>query len=99
MTPDENHHRPLMQLLVRLLGIFFAIDGIVGLVGNGIDLWQQFRVAREYDMPFSGGYALGWTIASAVALAAGLMLIFKSRIAMDALYHESLDKAAPTEGS
>lgn len=99
MTKEAHEYRPLMRLLVRLLGVFFAIDGIVGLIGNGIDLWQQYRVAQEYDMPFSGGYALGWTIASAAALAAGLLLIFKSGIAMDALYHESLDKVEPTEGS
>lgn len=86
-----------MRLLVRLLGIFFAIDGIVGLVGNGIDLWQQCRIAREYEAPFTGGYPLAWLIASAVALAAGLLLIFKSQIALDALYHETLDKEAPAE--
>ena len=96
--PDElNQHRPLMRLLVRLLGLFFVIDGVVGLVGNGIDLLQQFRIANEYDMPFPGGYALAWTIASAVALAAGLILIFKSQVALDALYHEKIEQAEANE--
>lgn len=93
MANETQQHRPLMRLLVRLLGIFFTIDGIAGLTGNGIDLWQQYRVAKEYDMPFSGGYPLAWAIASAVLLAFGLLLIFKSRIAMDALYHETIDQA------
>lgn len=92
MNDEMNQYRPLMRLLVRLLGVFFVIDGIVGLVGHGIDLVQQFRIANEYDMPFSGGYALAWTIASAVALAAGLILIFKTQVALDALYHEKIEQ-------
>lgn len=97
MANETNQHRPLMLLLVRLLGIFFTIDGFVGLIGNGIDLWQQYRVANEYDMPFNGGYPLAWTIASAVLFVLGLALIFKSRIAMDALYHETIGQPESAE--
>ena len=87
---DLIKHQPLICLLVRLLGVFFVVEGVVGLIGNGIDCWAQWRYASEWDMPFAGGYALAWTIASSVSFAAGLILIFKSKIALDAIFHETI---------
>ncbi|MEM7575847.1 MAG: hypothetical protein AAF328_00100 [Planctomycetota bacterium] len=105
MFDDVNKHRSLMLLLVRLLGIFFFVDGVIGLLGNGIALVQNYRVSQAFYQPFEDGYglvdghAVGWTIGSAFALVAGLLLIFKSDVAMEAIYHEKLDQAEPREGT
>ena len=93
---DLLKHQPLIRLLVRLLGIFFVVDGITGLIGNGIDCIIQWQQAAEYQIEFQGGYALAWTIASAFYLAAGLILIFKSKIAVDAIFHETINSGDGT---
>jgi len=85
-----SKHHDLLRLLVRLVGVFFVVDGVAGLIGNGIDCVLHWQDASEYDMPFQGGYALAWTVASAFYLAAGLVLIFKSKIALDAIFHEAI---------
>ena len=92
MSNLSKHHE-LMRLLVRLLGIFFVIDGIAGLIGHGVDCIIKWREASEFDMPFQGGYALAWTVASIFYLVAGLGLIFKSKIALDAIFHETVNAA------
>ena len=94
----SDQHRPLMLLLVRLLGIFFIIEGFAGLVGSAVELWQHVRIVQEYSGSFTGSYALGWVIGSGVTFGAGLLLLFKSRIAMDALYYEGLDKPEAETG-
>lgn len=91
---DLESHRPLLLLLVRLMGLYLAINGLLSLIATAIDLWQQLLVARKLDAPVSG-YTLGWTIASGLTLAAGLLLLFRSRIAMDAIFHERLDDLSP----
>lgn len=83
-----------MRLLVRLLGVYFLIEGITSLLGHGFDLWQQVRYTREMGMPFASWYALGWTIASGFLVLAGLLLIFRSSIALDALFYEHLGESA-----
>ena len=98
MPDGLEQHRPLARLLVRLLGVFFVIEGATCLVGYGIDLLQQWRLAREYSTPFMGTTALGMTIASVVEIAAGLVLIFRSRVAMDALYYERLEDPGSKDG-
>jgi len=92
MSEELERHRPLILLLVRVIGVFFFVDGLVGLVGHGIDLWQAVRASFIYETPFAGGYPLGWTVASGVYLLAGFILIFKTQIAMDAIFHERFEK-------
>ena len=99
MSDDPNRHRPLLQLLVRLLGIFFVIDGCTGLLGHGIDCIDQWRGSRRYDTAFTGAYALGWTVASAFAVVAGLTLIFASKVALDAIFHERLTEPSSDAGT
>ena len=82
---DLDRLRPPALLAVRLFGLYLAVDGAVNLVGNGVDLWRAIRLAEEYAYPEGTGYAPGWTLASAVQLVAGLLLIFRNRSVMDAL--------------
>lgn len=98
MSSQPKHH-DLIRLLVRLVGVFFVVDGVAGLIGNGIDCILQWRTASEFQMPFQGGYALAWTVASFFYLAAGLVLIFKSKIALDAIFHETIDDASIDRGT
>ena len=58
----------LMRPLVRLLGVFFVIEGTAGVLGNGIDLFGQWRRAQEMDWPVPYDQALGWALASAFML-------------------------------
>jgi len=90
-NPNPNdHYRPLMRLLVRLLGVYFVVEGVAALLGHGIDLVAQAKYTREMGIPFASWYALGWTLAAGFLVLAGLLLIFKSSIALDAIYYERL---------
>lgn len=98
MQNDTEHYRPLMRLLVRLLGVYFVVEGVAALLGHGIDLVGQAKYTREMGVPFASWYALGWTLAAGFLVLAGLLLIFKSTIALDAIYYERLgDEEQPRE--
>jgi len=96
---ETAKHRPLICLLVRLLGVYFIVEGVAGLLGNGIDCWMQWRYASEWGTPFQGGYVLGWTIAAVLYLGAGLIFIFKNRIVVDAIFHEDIGGSSGDRGT
>lgn len=87
---DDQRQRA--TVLVRLLGIFFVIDGIVGVIGFGVQYAEQVREANIYDSPVVEFSSLGWLVANALAVIAGLVLIFKSNIALDAIFHEKIEE-------
>lgn len=97
MSDDYLKHRPLIQLLLRLMGVFFVIDGLTGVIGNGIDVVYQYRLTAEIGGRYVGSYSLGVLIACAFMTAAGFGLIFKNRMAMDAIFHEQLKEASESE--
>ncbi|QNN24619.1 hypothetical protein HED60_20865 [Planctomycetales bacterium ZRK34] len=90
MSQDIQKHRPLIQLLLRLMGVFFCIDGTTGLISYGIDVVYHYQLVASVEARYTNSFSLGWLIGSAFMTAAGLCLIFRNRIAMDAIFHEQL---------
>lgn len=70
-------HRQFVGI-VRVLGLFFIIEGLSGFASNGIDLWGQTRRAREIGEEFWAWQALGWSVGSGLCFVAGCLLLFKT---------------------
>ncbi len=94
MSVDMEQHRPLARLLIRLMGLFFIIGGLDGIISNGIDVYLRVRAFHEQGMQYQPATALAWTVGSAFSLLAGLYLAFKGGAALDLVFHESLARPA-----
>lgn len=85
----NRHPENLIRSITRLLGVMFAIEGIAGIIGYGLELMEHWRVSNEYSSAFAGGYAIAWLLSSVFLLAAGLTLVFRTHIALDAIFHDA----------
>jgi hypothetical protein len=73
---------------LRLVGIFFVVDGISGAIGNGVDLLDQFRHLRQYPDQSVNTSTVAWLLSSVFLVAAGLYLVRCGPIAYEALMGE-----------
>lgn len=86
----RERDRRLVQVLLRLLGLYFVIDGIISTLGNGIDLLDQARLVRAYELESVSIQTMGWTFSSVISIAAGLYLLRDGRFVRDAVLLEHL---------
>jgi hypothetical protein len=99
---ERERDRRLVELLLRLLGVYFVIDGIISTLGNGIDLLDQARLVRTYQLESVSVQTMGWTFASVISIAAGLYLLRDGRFVREAVLPERLtgeDQAVPNNSS
>lgn len=94
MSLEIEKYRPVARLLLRLMGIFFFVNGATGIVSNGLDeFWNVQATQRDYR-PWVPGTSAAWALGSLFMVLAGLYLIFRGAAVLDALFHESLSKRA-----
>lgn len=94
MSIDLEPHRPLARLLIRVLGLYFIVEGAGGFIGGSLDVVWRVRAMMAEGYSYSPGTPLAWTIGSVFLLAAGIYFVFKGNAALDLVFHESLSKPA-----
>ncbi len=93
MSEQLEKHRPLVRLLLRLMGVFFFIEGVWTMLAYGIDLFYRIRFYEEQNVKWTPDDAFAQLVAGFVVCLLGLYLIYKGQFIMDIIFHEATAKA------
>lgn len=74
---DGDALLPYAQLGLRLLGVFFLIEGTVAIIGGFVYLiWQSFEFHWAGQSYHPDAHSMGWIASGVPSFVAGLYLLF-----------------------
>ena len=82
----DSSRLPHAELVVRSLGVFFFITGIIGVIGHGANLFYDWLFGYIASGNVSPGFPLAWMFGSSVEIVVGVYLMAGGRLVMDAVY-------------
>ncbi len=86
-----NDNRDLPGFLVRLLGLYWMISGVSGMISNGLDAALQNRTSLREGFDLFPSTSLAWFIGETVLVLLGIHLVLK--------YEDILEFLAPKADS
>lgn len=87
-------HVELITLLIRVLGVFFIVEGVICIVANGLGaVWYYEQYGSEFlqETAFMPAREISWVVGGVLYVVLGVCLIFKGSMALDAIYHDAPD--------